>query len=1038
MKPLLRLFSTLFVVLGVSFSTFASPAPNSRIITNSSCFTENKGQWDERVLFKAKDGRGLTWWFERDGLTLAITVPDTTADPNPDPDDLVHSLQTIKSSSNYPRKGHALKLRFVQSPGQVVPDLISLASSDVSGIQRTQTAEEVIPEDRLAWNNNYFIGNDNSNWAHDCGNYSRLIYRNVWHGIDIIYYFQNNDLKYDYVIHPGADPSDVRLSWLGLEDGLKIEGDELLLATSVGVMREIIPEAYQRDDRGNRIPVEVEMRLQSESEFGIEVAGKWDNERDLVIDPLVYSTFLGGSAGEVGFTICVDQNNGLVVAGITTSEDFPTTPGAIDRELEGRIDIFAARLSPDGSQLVFGTYLGGNERDYAWGICRDDEGGFVLTGYTLSEDFPTTQGAHDREFNDGESESRDVFVARINEGGNQLIYSTYFGGSSGESAEDISSDGNGGVIFGGYTYSTDLPTNEDAFAPEHRQGNDRVDAFITCLNEGGSEILYCTYLGGTEQEHVYEVIPRVDGEVVVVGPTNSPDFPTTEGTLEYSGGYESFITRINGDGTDLVFSSYLSGGSEGDYIYAGCADVEGNIVVSGMTGCDDFPMTEGAFDVEYNGNYDVFVEKLSDDGRERLYATYLGGGSGEYAYGICADAANGVVVTGLTGSDDFPTTGGAYDEEYNGETDLFVTRLSQNGDELIYSTFVGGSDEEQPKDIVYLKNNYVAVTGYTRSDDFPVTENAYDQEFNEGGVDAFVIKVDVSRQDVVELQWVDIPPDTIEVFETDFVDFNMRGVGPEGRNLRIIFIPDGLPEDAGFTDHGDGTGIFEWQTDYDDAGIYSPVFRLTDGQRSVEVEVIIHVHNVNRPPRFLHITDSLTVDEEQLINFLITGSDPDGDRLAIIAESENLPDGWILDDHGDGSGFFTWRPGFDDAGEYQVVFYLTDFQIGVDTTTIITVNDASDIYDRETAIPDRYYLSDAFPNPFNSTARIWFGLPEAGEVSLSVWSLSGKKLATLVEGQFVAGHHEAIWDASDIPVGVYLVDLTAEAGKWTRKVVVLK
>ncbi len=753
---------------------------------------------------------------------------------------------------------------------------------------------------------------------------------------------------------------------------------------------------------------------------------------------LVYSTFLGGSSGEPSYALCVDGSNGIAVTGSTSSDNFPTTQGVIDRGLGGRSDIFISRFSPDGTRLLFSTHLGGDEREVAYDIGLEADAGFAIVGYSLSDNFPTTNGAYDRQFNDGETASRDIVVAKINLEGNRLRFSTYVGGSETETGQALAVTEAGNVVFSGNTYSTDFPTTEGVVAPNHHGGNDRIDLFVASLNADGSELVYATYLGGSEQEEACEVI--LHGEnVVVIGSTNSQDFQTTEGTLDGSPSYDTFITCLNSDASELVFGTYVGGGNNGDYGNAGCIDVEGNFVVSGRTECDDFPVSEGVFDNRYNGDYDMFVAKINEDGTERLYATYLGGSTVDMSFGICRDSESGVVIAGVSASNNYPVTDGSYDDSFGGVTDIVVTRLSHDGDELLYSTFVGGEYEDRIEDILPYKDNIVAMTGYTYGDDFPTTDNAYDRQFN-GANDAVVIKVDVTPVEFVELQWIDVPPDTFDVYETDYIEFNVRGIGPEGRELRIIYMRNGLPNEAIFIDQGDGSGTFEWQTDYEDAGFYAPIFRLTDGRTSVDLRVFIIVRNVNRPPEFFHLADSLWVNEGELLESVVTATDPDGDLVELVFDPQ-LPAGWTFTDHGDGSGLFSWQPDFDEAGEYTANVYASDGQVGVDTTMIITVKDVILSAPGESAMPTEYFLADAFPNPFNSSTTIRFGLPVAGEVSLSVYYLSGKKVADLVGlggPTYAAGWHEVVWEAGNVPAGVYLIEMQTAGGKLSKRVALIK
>jgi len=759
-------------------------------------------------------------------------------------------------------------------------------------------------------------------------------------------------------------------------------------------------------------------------------------------EALVYSTFLGGSGGETGYALCSDGNGGIVVTGLVDSDDFPTTQGAFSRDMSGEHDLFITHFSADGSRLLFSTYLGGSARDYDPAITRHPDNGYVLFGSTLSDDFPTTNGAYRRERNEGEY-TRDAYIARINEQGNRLVYGTFFG-----SLEDADKNEravvvleNGNIIVAGYTWGTDMPTTEGAFAEDHRGGGDRIDAYVACFEPDGSELIYCTYLGGSGQESPDRLISRDNGNVVLAGFTSSADFPVTEGAFQPNG-FESFITCLNADGSDLVFSTYLGGGENNDNIVGFCQNGDRELFAAGLTSAHNFPVTEGAFDPEFNGGEsDVFVVKFTDDAREKLFATYLGGNSAELGYADCSDGAGGVVVAGVTMSENFPVTDGSHDSEFNGEIDVFVSRLSSDGSELIYSTFIGGADEERAVDIIILKENIIAFTGYAKADDYPVTDNAYDREFNGGGVDAILTKVDVSRVLFVEVQWVDIPPDTLEYFETDRVVFNLRGTGPQGRELRIIYEPNGLPDEAHFVDLGDGSGTFDWQTDYEDAGTYSPLFRITDGRTSEDLVVTLIIHNVNREPVFVHIDDSLWVNENEPLVCMVSASDPDGDSLRLMASSETLPQGWRFEDRHDGTGEFFWIPTYSDSGSYDVLFTVDDGQSGADTTAWIIVHDVLEVDSDFILHPSSFILSNPFPNPFNSTTTIRFGLPVAGEVSLIVRDLSGRKVAELLarwNSVLQAGYHEVVWNAGDFPAGVYLVELVSGEQKLLQKVVLTR
>ncbi len=915
-----RLTATFFLAAltaVVATTNVATPQTAGTLGSVQLHFTENKGQWDERVLFKADGGRGLTWWFERDGLTLAVSVPDTT-DPLPArrgwqyDEGVNHGGLTPESA---PRKGHALKLRFVSSISQS-SDLVFATDKNVYPPREI----EVIPEGKLGWNNNYFLGNDSTKWAPDCGNFTRLTYRNVWDGIDVVYYAQGDNLKYDYVIHPGSDPADVRLRWLGLDnplalipaqagiqsalpqgvptlraDGELLQGEdtlkqsELLLTTSVGTLREAIPLAYQCDESGSRVPVEVTMRVLSENEFGLEVVGTWDKTKELVVDPLVYSTFLGGRSSDYASRgVVIDEGGGLVIAGTTGFNDFPITEGAFDVSFNGEggmNDAFIARFSRDGSELLYSTFLGGIRDEYPIGVVQDVDGGVVVAGWTWSRNFPITRDALDSLFNGNYDEG---FICRLSRNGNELLYGSYFGGSSDEKINALALDEAGGVVVAGDTESEDLLTTENAF---DRELNQLHGVFVARFTRDCRELIYCTYLEGQNMDHAHSLASDGAGGIIVAGNTWSDDFPTTEGAFDESfneGVSDGFIARLSEDGSELLYGTYF-GGSSSDVVYSLTSDGARGVFIAGSTGSDDLPTTESAFDRSHNGDADGFIARLNSDGNELMFSTFLGGSNYEIIISSVSDGSGGVVVSGTTSSDDFPTTEDAFDVSFNGVThDVYFARLNGDGSRLTYSTYIGGSDYDLGSSIVLDDSSRIVLTGATDSDDFPVTEGAFDGEIN-GGFDAFIVSMDIG---LPFLWWIDMP-DMIQTAENDLIEFSISGVSPdENAGVTLTYVSDDLPDSAQFTDHGDGTGTFIWQTTFDDAGEYIATFTLSDGENEISAEVNIIVNNVNRAPVWeMPPPERTGCNEGEGLSIIVVAVDPDNDSLRYEIEAQSVPAG---------------------------------------------------------------------------------------------------------------------------------------------------
>jgi hypothetical protein len=449
---------------------------------------------------------------------------------------------------------------------------------------------------------------------------------------------------------------------------------------------------------------------------------------------LINSTFLGGIDTDLVYDIKVDTNGYTYITGSTMSSNFPTTSGAYDTTYNGGSDAFITKLSPAGDTLIYSTFIGGTNNDQGSGIVVDANGYIYITGETYSSGFPTTSGAYDTTLNG----DMDVFVTKISPSGDTLVYSTFLGGVDNDYGTDIKVDTNGYAYINGVTYSNDFPTTSGAYDTTY---NGNSDAFIAKLSPSGNTLVYSTFIGGANNDFSYDITLDVNGHAYINGVTWSCNFPKTSGAYDttYNGGSDAFITKLSPAGNTLVYSTFL-GGTEDDYSSDILADTNGYTYIIGLTYSSGFPTTSGAYDTIYNGGGDVFITKLSQAGNALMYSTFLGGTNTDKGSGIVVDANGYICITGETRSSDFPTTPEAYNTNINGETDVFVAKLSPSGDTFVYCTYLGGTENDYWSRIGLDINGDSYITGITNSSDFPTTYGAYDTIYNGGDFDVFVAK----------------------------------------------------------------------------------------------------------------------------------------------------------------------------------------------------------------------------------------------------------------------------------------------------------
>jgi hypothetical protein len=606
----------------------------------------------------------------------------------------------------------------------------------------------------LPGKSNYFSGSDPAKWQTDIPTYSQVRYREVYPGVDMVYYGSQRQLEYDLVVAPNADPRIINFRFAGIE-GIKItDSGELLLLTAGGSMRQSKPRAYQLE-KGVRRQVSCSYVRKRAGLIGFQL-GEYDRSKPVIIDPvLVYSSYLGGNGWDQAYDIAVDYAGNAYVTGKTAALDFPTTPGAFQTSFSLGDALFVTKLNSEGTGLVYSTYINGASGN---GIAVDFAGNAYVTGEASTLNFPTTPGSFQTD-----PWGFDTFVTKLNATGSALIYSARFGGNFDDFGRAIALDAAGNAYITGWTVclapTCTFPT-VNAFQPNYGGGYN--DAFVTKINNQGSALVYSTYLGGGQILNATEdwgegIAVDSSGSAYVTGYTYSPDFPITPGAYDTSrAGLDAFVTKFTPDGKLLVYSTFL--GSAGRELGQGIAvDQNGNAYVTGTTESfdnpytpeyDGFPVTPGAF--QTNGSYDAFVTKLNPQGSMLVYSTYLGGTGGvERGWGIAIDGAGNAYITGDTrensfNSNNFPVANAIQGSYGGGLSDAFVSKLNATGTVLVYSTYIGGNLSDEGRGIAVDTNGSAYVAGLTSSYNFPVTPTAF-QIQNAGGLehhdDAFILKI---------------------------------------------------------------------------------------------------------------------------------------------------------------------------------------------------------------------------------------------------------------------------------------------------------
>jgi gliding motility-associated-like protein len=747
----------------IIFIVFLLSLPNIGVSAGS-YFIRNQGQWSNDILFRADLPGGFLFLKDKSMVYVLYDVGQVASH---------HTKSPLKKPA-----GSDLK---------AAPDLKNISAHGVEVFfENSNSSIRHIPKRQTDTKFNFFLGSDSAKWVGGVGGFEEVLYENVYKDIDLRIYIYQSTLKYEFIVHPNADASQIALKYQGANElSLNKEG-QVSISTSVGVFKEAKPYSYQVVDK-RTIEVPSQFILSEGNRMIFALPKGYLKAQTLTIDPeLIFSTYSGSTSDNWGHTATYDAQGNLYSGGTVFGKDFPATVGAFQTKFAGEVDVSILKFSPDGSKLLYATFLGGASTDIPSSLIVNAKDELLIYGTTSSRNFPIKEGAFQPVFGGGVTivpisgldlpNGSDIFLAKLNSGGSQLLASTYFGGegNDGLSTEEnvginnygdsfrgeIGLDLSGNVVVASSTNSKQFPLRN----PAKSKLTGRQDGVLFRMSDTFTNLLWSTYVGGDGYDAAFSVKVAKTGDVYIAGITQSTDLPThaTSHQPKINGTEDAFVTRFSSD--KLVGTSYL-GTSLADGAYLLDLDQAGNVYVYGLSK-GKYPVTTGVYS---NANSGQFIHKLDQTLSQSLFSTVIGSGRGApdisptaFLVSECGNiyiAGWGGAVNVFNGNNlvsstvGLPVTKDAIQPGTNG-SNFYIAILEEGAKSLLYATYFGNQDRTGTAQGDHVdggtsrfdKNGMIYhATCSCGGSFFPVTPQAWSSTNNSANCNNAAFKIDIDR-----------------------------------------------------------------------------------------------------------------------------------------------------------------------------------------------------------------------------------------------------------------------------------------------------